>query len=203
MLKLVVLSDLHLRPEGVLSHGLDTHDRLVQGIDWLNRMHSDADLCVLAGDLVDLGEKEAYERLKHQVVRAKVPVEMTIGNHDDRDTFVSVFGDKVLSETGHVDKAIDVKGYRIIILDSAITGEQVLRSVRGNGPALACTLPYAKRDELQAQQSLHGPGFNPVTNRKNTGTARKQTLCVHCHTKWENAMNLRRPRIRMDLPSTF
>ena len=45
MLKIVVLSDLHLRPKGVLSHGLDTHDRLVQGIGWLNRMHADADLC--------------------------------------------------------------------------------------------------------------------------------------------------------------
>lgn len=123
MLKIVVLSDLHLRPAGVLSHGLDTHDRLIQGIDWLNRMHADADLCVLAGDLVDLGQKEAYERLKHQIVRAKVPVEMTIGNHDDRDTFLSVFGEAYRAETGYIDKCIDLKGYRIIILDSAIDGE--------------------------------------------------------------------------------
>ncbi|WP_428926190.1 metallophosphoesterase [Marinibacterium sp. SX1] len=123
MLKIVVLSDLHLRPKGVLSHGLDTHDRLVQGIDWLNRMHADADLCVLAGDLVDLGEKAAYERLKHQIVRAKVPIEMTIGNHDDRDTFLAVFGERHRAETGFVDKCLDLKGYRVIILDSAITGD--------------------------------------------------------------------------------
>ena len=122
MLKIVVLSDLHLRPKGILVNGLDAHDRLVQGIDWLNRAHADADLCVLAGDLVDTGDKASYEALKHQVMRAKVPVEMTIGNHDDRDTFVSVFGKGQLSETGFVDKALDLHGHRIIILDSAITG---------------------------------------------------------------------------------
>lgn len=123
MLKIVVLGDLHLRPEGVLSHGLDTHDRLKQGIDWLNRRHADADLCVLNGDLADLGQQEAYARLKHQVMRAKVPVEMTIGNHDDRETFLKVFGESYRAETGYVDKSIDIGGYRVIILDSAITGE--------------------------------------------------------------------------------
>lgn len=123
MLKIVILSDLHIVAEGALSQSLDTHDRLSRGIDWLNAVHHDADLCILAGDLADLGEKAAYERLKALLARAVVPVEITIGNHDDRDTFVEVFGQGYLSETGHVDKVIDLKGYRIVLLDSAVTGQ--------------------------------------------------------------------------------
>ncbi|QEW21946.1 3',5'-cyclic adenosine monophosphate phosphodiesterase CpdA [Marinibacterium anthonyi] len=123
MIKIVVLSDLHLRGRGDPANGLDPHDRLRLGIDWLNRRHADADLCVLAGDLADVGDRDAYELLKHQVMRAKVPVEMTIGNHDDRDTFLKVFGEAYRAETGYIDKSIDIGGYRVIILDSAITGE--------------------------------------------------------------------------------
>lgn len=123
MLKLVILSDLHLVPEGSVSVTLDTFSRLETGIAHLNDMHGDADLCILAGDLADLGEEPAYERLQSALAASEVPVEITIGNHDNRDTFVKVFWTEMLSETGHVDKVIDIKGYRLILLDSAVTGQ--------------------------------------------------------------------------------
>jgi 3',5'-cyclic AMP phosphodiesterase CpdA len=123
MLKFIVLSDLHLVREGTLSHGLDTTDRLNKGIAAINARHSNADFCVLAGDLADLGELEAYHRLKECLSRLAIPVHITIGNHDDRDTFVQVFGQELVSETGHIDKVIDCKGQRVILLDSAVTGQ--------------------------------------------------------------------------------
>lgn len=123
MLKLVVLSDLHIVSEGAVSVTLDTYRRLEQGLAHLNAVHGDADLCILAGDLADTGEEAAYRRLRGLLDGAAMPVEITIGNHDDRDTFVRVFGEGHLSETGHVDKAIDIKGYRIVLLDSAVTGQ--------------------------------------------------------------------------------
>lgn len=123
MLKLVILSDLHIVPEGDLSVTLDTHARLIAGIDYLNAVHGDADLCILAGDLADRGEAAAYHRLKAALEKARMPVAITIGNHDDRATFAQVFGAEHLSETGHVDRVIDIKGYRLILLDSAVTGQ--------------------------------------------------------------------------------
>lgn len=102
---------------------LDTYQRLEQGIAHLNAVHGDADLCILAGDLADRGEEAAYERLKRVLSGAATPVGITIGNHDDRDTFARVFGSEMLSETGHVDRTIDIKGYRIVLLDSAVTGQ--------------------------------------------------------------------------------
>ena len=123
MLKVVVLSDLHLVEDNQTSHGLDTYWRLEKGIEAINGRHADADFCVLAGDLVDLGFQgavEPYHRLKELVSRLKVPCHMTIGNHDDRRIYASVFGETELSDTGYVDKVIDAKGYRTILLDSVL-----------------------------------------------------------------------------------
>lgn len=121
-LKFVVLSDLHVMPEGELSVTLDTGARFEQAVEAVAARYGNADFCVLAGDLADLGQPAAYERLKAIVARIPIPVHITLGNHDDRDSFVSVFGANHLAETGKVDKAFDIKGYRIILLDSSEPG---------------------------------------------------------------------------------
>lgn len=117
-LKLLILSDLHLVPEGGLSQGLDTAERLRQGVAAINAEHADADHVVLAGDLADQGEPEAYARLKEILADLKVPATLTIGNHDDRATFLAEMGAEHAAETGYVDRALDVKGHRVIVLDS-------------------------------------------------------------------------------------
>lgn len=121
-LKFVVMSDLHVMPEGELSMTLDTGARLERAVDAVIARHGDADFCVLAGDLADLGQPAAYQRLKTILDRLPIPVHITLGNHDDRAAFVEVFGSSCLAETGKVDKVVDIKGYRIIILDSSEPG---------------------------------------------------------------------------------
>lgn len=121
-LKFVVMSDLHLVPEGELSMTLDTTARLERAVDAVIDRYGDADFCVLAGDLADLGQRAAYERLQAIVARLPIPVHITLGNHDDRPTFLEVFGAEFAGETGNVDKVIDVKGYRVILLDSSEPG---------------------------------------------------------------------------------
>ena len=121
-LKFVVMSDLHLVSEGQLSMTLDTHERLEQAIEAVVSRHSDADFCILAGDLADLGEAAAYQRLQALIARLPIPVHITLGNHDDRPTFLSVFGQQHAAETGKIDKVIDLKGYRVIVLDSSEPG---------------------------------------------------------------------------------
>jgi 3',5'-cyclic AMP phosphodiesterase CpdA len=121
-LKFVVMSDLHLLGEGELSLTLDTAARLEQAIDAVIARFDDADFCILAGDLADLGEAVAYERLKSIIARMPIPVHITLGNHDDRPTFLSVFGEDHAAETGKIDKVIDHEGYRIILLDSSEPG---------------------------------------------------------------------------------
>ena len=57
-LKFIVLSDLHLVSEGRTSKTLDTAMRLSIGIKAINSRHSDADFCILAGDLADSGKRD-------------------------------------------------------------------------------------------------------------------------------------------------
>ena len=121
-LKFVVMSDLHVMPEGELSMTLDTGARLHQAVDAVIERYGNADFCVLAGDLADLGQPAAYAHLKSIIARLPIPVHITLGNHDDRPAFLDVFGADLAAETGKIDKIIDLKGYRIILLDSAEPG---------------------------------------------------------------------------------
>ncbi|HEV2516625.1 MAG TPA: phosphodiesterase [Devosia sp.] len=121
-LKFIVMSDLHLVPEGELSMTLDTAARLETAVETINARYADADFCILAGDLADLGQAAAYRRLQAILGKLSIPVHITLGNHDDRPTFLAVFGQQFAGETGHLDKVIDIKGYRIILLDSSEPG---------------------------------------------------------------------------------
>jgi len=118
-LQFVVLSDLHVVPEGELSLSHDTGTRFERGVEILTERYRNADFCILAGDLADRGEVAAYQRLHEIINRIPIPVHLTLGNHDDRAAFLSVFGTGCLAETGKVDKSVDAKGYRIILLDSS------------------------------------------------------------------------------------
>ncbi|MEO0680926.1 MAG: metallophosphoesterase, partial [Pseudomonadota bacterium] len=119
MLKFIILSDLHIVPEGRLSHGLDTLDRLNLAIDHVNARHDDAAFVICAGDLADHGEAAAYERLKTALERLALPTYLTLGNHDHRPTFLEVFGQDLAGPTGQLDHVIDAEGHRIVILDSS------------------------------------------------------------------------------------
>jgi 3',5'-cyclic AMP phosphodiesterase CpdA len=123
VLKFIVLSDLHLVPEGGRSLGLDVGRRLALGVAAINDRHADAAFCVLAGDLTDTGDKAAYEYLQRLIEPLAIPVCLTMGNHDHRPTFTEVFGTTHLGETGYCDRVIDAAGQRVIVLDSAETGQ--------------------------------------------------------------------------------
>lgn len=121
-LKLVIMSDLHLVPDGEVSNTLDTAARLAAAVDSVITHHADADLCILAGDLADLGEAAAYDRLRDIIAPLSVDTHLMLGNHDDRQVFLQVFGDQHADENGHVQKVIDIKGHRVILLDSTEPG---------------------------------------------------------------------------------
>lgn len=119
MLKFIVMSDLHLVPEGDFSHSIDTHARLVEAISYINTAHNDAAFCILNGDLVDLGDVGAYSELKKTLKALKIPVYLTLGNHDDAGAFEEVFGTKMAV----FDHAIEADGQHILVLNSQDHGK--------------------------------------------------------------------------------
>ncbi|MEO0391101.1 MAG: metallophosphoesterase [Pseudomonadota bacterium] len=119
MLKFVVLADIHLVPEGKLSHGLDTYDRLQQAVAYVNEAHSDADFVIFAGDLADHGEAEAYARFETAIAPLVPQTYLTLGNHDHRPTFLERWTGMANAETGCLDHCVDQGGHRTIVLDSS------------------------------------------------------------------------------------
>ena len=123
MFKFLVVSDMHFMPSGQLSHAIDTARRFREAVTHINELHLDAEFCILAGDLADRGETEAYQRLAAELEGLKIPYHLTIGNHDDRNRFAEVFGNLANADTGKLDRVVDIHGQRIIILDSVEENE--------------------------------------------------------------------------------
>jgi len=120
MLKFVVLSDLHIVPEGRLSHGLDTFDRLTQAVRYVNDVHADAAFVICAGDLADHGEPAAYTRFATAISALTPPTYLTLGNHDNRPVFLDAMPEQMADpETGCLDHVIDAQGYRVLVLDTS------------------------------------------------------------------------------------
>ncbi|WP_147127498.1 metallophosphoesterase [Shimia ponticola] len=118
-MKLIVLSDLHLmQDDPVRDQG--NHARLYSAVERINTAYPDADLVVVAGDIADRGKllrpyQDAYAALSCLIP----PWTVTVGNHDDRETFKSVFGVGHCDPNGFVQSSHDLDGTRVIVLDSA------------------------------------------------------------------------------------
>jgi 3',5'-cyclic-AMP phosphodiesterase len=142
-MKFVVLSDLHLGPPGAAVNGLDPAQRLAAAVDAINRDHPDAAFVAIAGDLADLGEVAAYEVLRDTLAPLAMPCHITLGNHDREEAFLSVFGATLSHPEGRVSQAIDLGGYRVILLDTTTPGTHAGALCEGRRGWLAARLEEA------------------------------------------------------------
>lgn len=142
-MKFVVLSDLHLGPPGAAVNGLDPALRLAAAVAAINRDHPDAAFVALAGDLADAGEVAAYEVLRDTLAPLTMPCHITLGNHDRRDAFLSVFGAGLADPEARVSKALDLDGYRVILLDTTTPGTHAGALCEGRKGWLAAQLQEA------------------------------------------------------------
>lgn len=159
-LKFIVLSDLHLGPRGVPVNGLDTGLRAAEAIEVITRDHADAAFVLLAGDLADRGELAAYHHLRELLAPLPMPVHVTLGNHDDRAAFLSVFGADRDDPQGRVSTAIDAGGHRIILLDTTEPGLVGGRLCQGRLDWLRARLDEAQDRPVILVQHHHA---NPLS----------------------------------------
>lgn len=138
------LSDTHLHGDDSLHYGIvDTHAALARVLERADPLEG-VDAVVLSGDLSDDMSACSYERLRDTIepwaARHGADVVYAMGNHDRAAEFESVLGPRI--------GAIDVRGVRIIWLDSAVpqagyghVGTEQLRMLRdellaASGPSL-------------------------------------------------------------------
>jgi len=117
-LRILHLSDTHLFGDGTLHYGVvDTTaalDRVLARAAELSRL----DLIVCSGDLSDDGSPASYRLLRERIdafaAARGAQVAYVMGNHDGRDGFEEVLGSRV--------GALDVRGFRILRLDTSVPG---------------------------------------------------------------------------------
>lgn len=124
-------SDPHLLAGDRRLYGVvDTVQHLADAIAQLEQSGLAPDAIVFTGDLADLGEPEAYERLRALVdpaaARMGCEVIWVMGNHDERAPYAHhLFADDGDAGTGATtpqDRVHTVRGLRIISLDTTVPG---------------------------------------------------------------------------------
>lgn len=120
------VSDTHLLGAGRPLYGaVDTETNVARAFAQLERSAVRPEAIVITGDLADLGEPDAYLRLKALVEpaaeRMGSRVIWVMGNHDERAPFAELLlGDEPTSAPQ--DRVYEVNGLRIIALDSTVPG---------------------------------------------------------------------------------
>ncbi|WP_350348981.1 phosphodiesterase [Agromyces sp. G08B096] len=123
---------LHISDTHLLAGGGRLYDRVAsethlrQLFDEFEASGGRPDALVFTGDLADKGEPDAYARLRRIVEpaaeRLGAEVIWVMGNHDDRAAFRRGLLDQPAGGTRPVDRVYDVKGLRVVTLDSTVPG---------------------------------------------------------------------------------
>lgn len=119
------LSDPHLLAGGALQYGvIDPEAGLRLALARLARLEHPPQALVFTGDLADLGEPEAYRRLREVVEPAAgemgAEVVWVMGNHDERAAYArELFGEE---SDATQDRVHEVDGLRIVSLDTSVPG---------------------------------------------------------------------------------
>ncbi|WP_410211652.1 phosphodiesterase [Aquirhabdus sp.] len=119
------LSDIHVRPKGVLYQGVvDSNKMFSDAIKHLEHLDHRPDFVLLTGDLVDQGDPLEYSHLLELLSELSIPYAVAMGNHDDRENFRAAFSAyPYLPQSGPLHYCIDDYPVRIVVLDSCVTGE--------------------------------------------------------------------------------
>lgn len=155
MAKIVQISDLHIARQGELLIGHDPRAALDRCIKHILDHHSDADRLIISGDLCHRGESESYIWLRRQLDRLPMPVIMTIGNHDDRQAFRTVFSDYPVDDNGFIQSTDNVGGYRIITIDTNIPGAHPGELCPQRFAWLEAAIGQATRDDVPVILVMH------------------------------------------------
>jgi len=116
-MKLIHMTDTHLTTPGRTIFGRDPLLNFERALDHVATDHSDAELMVISGDLSDLGDLADYQWLRERLSRFPIPVRLCIGNHDHRETFLSVFPE-CADAAGFAQGVHDASFGRCLLLDT-------------------------------------------------------------------------------------
>ncbi|MEO7349190.1 MAG: phosphodiesterase [Terrimesophilobacter sp.] len=120
------ISDTHFLAGGRALYGTIPHEaHLARALAQLEASATKPEAIVFTGDLADLGEPDAYTRLRNLVEpfaqRLGAEIIWVMGNHDERPEYAKRLFDREPSEQPQ-DRVYDIGGLRIISLDTTVPG---------------------------------------------------------------------------------
>ena len=92
MLTIAQITDLHVTTEKDPLNQQRNRERLRQVMAAIHALRPRPVAIIASGDLVDRGEPEEYVELKRLMADSEIPVFYGMGNHDDREAFLSEIG---------------------------------------------------------------------------------------------------------------
>lgn len=116
--KILVFTDIHIVDEGDRIIGIDPYERFREGLSHALSCHPDAARVVLMGDLAHHGRTTQYARLAELLKDVPVPVNLMMGNHDNRHVFLRQFPETELTREGYVQHMVDLGDTCLITLDT-------------------------------------------------------------------------------------
>ncbi|MEM7343364.1 MAG: phosphodiesterase [Chloroflexota bacterium] len=122
-MKLIWLSDLHFVTPPATMFGFDPSAHITAAINYINQFHSDADYCIITGDLVDDGEKQSYLNLKSLLAPLTMPLFPIVGNHDNRAALREVFAPPITDQHDFVQYTVTTSEGLLIFLDTLIPNQ--------------------------------------------------------------------------------
>jgi 3',5'-cyclic-AMP phosphodiesterase len=153
------ISDLHIRPPGVLAYGrVDTAKALERCVAAVNEFNPAPDFVVISGDLADTPTADEYQHLKQLLAPLKLPFAGIPGNHDARELMRAAFPSATYAfAAGALNQKIGVGELDLILLDSSVPGKP-------HGTLDAATLEWleqtlASSADRPALLFLHHPPF--------------------------------------------
>lgn len=120
------ISDTHLLGAGRDLYGkVPVETRLATALARLEASPIKPDAIVFTGDLADLGEPDAYRRLRAAVepVAERLGAEIiwVMGNHDERAPYASLLFDEPETDATQ-DRVHNIRGLRVVSLDTTVPG---------------------------------------------------------------------------------
>lgn len=121
------LSDTHFLAEGApLGGTADTVAHLDRAIRQLGRLAGSLDAILVTGDVTDLGERDAYLRIRDALEplaeATGARLIWVMGNHDEREPFAEILLHESDPPDGPVNRVVDLDGLRLVTLDTSVPG---------------------------------------------------------------------------------
>ena len=188
-MKIIQVTDLHLVPEKREMHGVNSFERVAACFEDIEANHSDADLCVITGDLSHKGQVGAYEELAEILSGLSIPYRLMIGNHDIRANFLSVFPNVPVDPNGFIQSSIDLDAGRFIFTDTVTEGEKFGAYCEDRAAWLRTELESS--GDRPVYLFLHHPPFNlGIPNMDRMRLINGDNLLAHTIAPYSNIRHI-------------